>query len=123
MNEKEILSKTQENICQIYKVLFDLNKQQKKEAGGGMFTRLMTKKIIASVGSESDDENEKQQDQDAGNKVLDHFGKKLQFTIDKNNEGERQRRSLLVYGTVNMRDKKGEQAFMKQLSKDKQKQN
>lgn len=34
MNEKEILSKTQENICQIYKVLFDLNKQQKKEAGG-----------------------------------------------------------------------------------------
>ena len=73
-----------------------------------MFTRLMTKKIIASVGSESDDENEKQQEQDAGNKVLDHFGKKLQFTIDKNNEGERQRRSLLVYGTVNMRDKKGE---------------
>ena len=34
MSQKEILSKTQENICQIYKVLFDLNKQQKKEAGG-----------------------------------------------------------------------------------------
>ena len=26
MNEKEILDKTQENLCQIYKVLFDLNK-------------------------------------------------------------------------------------------------
>jgi hypothetical protein len=34
MNEKEIAKKTQENLCQIYKVLFDVCKQQKQEAGG-----------------------------------------------------------------------------------------
>ena len=34
MSEKEIAKKTQENLCQIYKVLFDVCKQQKQEAGG-----------------------------------------------------------------------------------------
>ena len=34
IDDKEKAKKTQENLCQIYKVLFDVCKQQKLDAGG-----------------------------------------------------------------------------------------
>lgn len=53
--------------------------------------------------------------------VLDHFGKKLELEITKNNEGERKRRSLLVYGTSNMGEKKQELIMKRRTQVDKAK--
>ena len=75
---------------------------EKKPVESNMFARMLSKKRSVSFEKQDEDSNPKSKN------VLEHLGAKLQHKIESTNEKERQRRSMLVYGTSSMREKKAE---------------